>query len=137
MIWETTIQFVGIDKKGNDKTIKEKYVVLYEELFGTVEVRLHEKFGHDHADFDVADIKRSNIREVANKREHDDDLLWLATLQDTFVDENTGEEKATNYKVLFFAQTFDTAKTFISEYIRQGYNLELVGLKLTKFIDVL
>ena len=136
MIWETTISYVTIGSNGADKSVKEKYIInTNDDLFGGVENLLIEKFG-TLTGFSICDIKHSKAKEIANKQINSDDLVWRAEVQDTFVGED-GEEKHTKYIIVFFAQTFDTAKAFISEYLRQGYNLELVGLKLTKFIDVL
>lgn len=137
MIYEGTISYVGVDNRGNDKTIKENYVMQDRETFGDAESCLYNEFKDDRlTDFDVIALKRSSIKEIANQRTNDNDLLWIAELQNTFIDDN-GVEKITKYKVLFYSQTFDSAKTFISNYIKQGYDLDLVSLKLTKFKDIL
>ena len=41
------------------------------------------------------------------------------------------------YRILLFAPTFDKAKAFVTEYLAQGYDMELVSLKLTKLTDVI
>lgn len=135
MIWESQIQYIAIDNKGNDKVKREKYIFKQGELFGEIESALYDKFG-SLSGFEVADIKHSKITEVANARTNEDDLVWIADLEDTFVDEN-GVEKANRYKIAFYAQTFETAKSFITDYMRQGYQMDLVGLKLTKFEEVI
>lgn len=136
MLFESTIQHVTIDNRGNDKTAKEKYIVnTTSDLFADAENILYEQFG-SLTDFTVADLKKSRITEIANKREHEDDSIWLAELSNTYVDE-AGNEKENRYKIIFYSQTFETAKAYIAEYLRQGYNLDIVGLKLTKFIDII
>ena len=137
MIYEGTISYVGIDNRGNDKAIKENYVLQGKETFSDAEECLYKDFEEYHlTDFDVIALKRSSIKEIANERTNDNDLLWIAEMQNTFTDDN-GVEKVTKYKVLFYSQTFDSAKTFISNYVKQGYDLDLVSLKLTKFKDIL
>lgn len=135
MIYEATINTVVVDEKGNDRSLKRQFILENFETFSEVEQKLYDEFGLE-AGFEVCAIKISKIKEVANSRETADDNIYLAELQDTFVDDN-GAEKQLKYKIAFHSKTFDTAKLFISNYAQQGYNLELVSLKLTKFIDVL
>lgn len=134
MIYEASVQYTGRDNDGNDITVKEKYVLEDEPSFSSVEERLYKIFLDK--DFDVTAIKRSKIKEIANRRVGQEDLMWISEVQDVFHDD-AGNEKYMKYKILFYSRTFDTAKTFITEYIKQGYDMTLVSLKLTKFIDVL
>lgn len=134
MIYEASVQYTGRDNDGNDITVKEKYVLEDEPSFSSVEERLYKIFLDK--DFDVTAIKRSKIKEIANRRVGQEDLMWISEVQDVFHDD-AGNEKYMKYKILFYSRTFDTAKTFITEYIKQGYDMTLISLKLTKFIDVL
>lgn len=134
MIYEASVQYTGRDNDGNDVTVREKYVLEDEPSFSSVEERLYKIFSDK--DFDVTAIKRSKIKEIANHRVGQEDLMWIAEVQDVFHDD-AGNEKYMKYKILFYSRTFDTAKTFITEYIKQGYDMTLISLKLTKFIDVL
>lgn len=135
MIHEATITYVTIDDKGNDKNVKENFVVDGLGCFAEVEYRLVDYFS-SLTGLDVVAIKRSKVKEIANTRQEDDDKLFLAELMDTF-DADDGTTKELKYKILVFSKTFDTAKAFITEYCKQGYNMELVSLKLTKFVDVI
>ena len=135
MIHEVTIAFTVAGKNGEGKTVKEQYLVDNRNLFAEVEDAMYVGFD-GYKDLDVIAVKRSRIKEIINTRQSDDDLIWMAELQDTFVDDD-GKEKYIKYKVVLYSKTFDTAKAFISEYIKQGYNLVLVSLKLTKFEEVL
>ena len=135
MIYEATIQFVTIDNKGNDKTMKESYVIENAELFSEVENKMLEDYAGLTA-LDVIAIKRSSVKEIANTRQYNDDVIWEATMQSVFHDDE-GNEKYTKYKVLFYSKNSASANAFIEEYMKQGYDLELIGLKLTKFIDVI
>ena len=135
MIHEVTIAFTVAGKNGEGKTVKEQYLVDNRNLFAEVEDSMYVGFD-GYKDLDVIAVKRSRIKEIINTRQSEDDLIWMAELQDTFVDDD-GKEKYIKYKVVLYSKTFDTAKAFISEYIKQGYNLALVSLKLTKFEEVL
>ena len=137
MIYEGTIQYSGVDNKGNQKNFKEQYVVKYVVSFADAEVKLYEEMqGRGLFDYDVIALKRSKIKEIANGRTNADDLLWLAEMQDVFHDDD-GNEKYIKYKVLFYSKTYESANVFITEYAKQGYDLSLVSLKLTKYIDVI
>ena len=137
MIYEGTILHVDIDNNGNKKNIKQQYVIDEAIGFGNAEEILYEKMqGFGFSDIDVIAIKRSKIKEIANKRTNKDDLLWMAEMQDVFHDDE-GNEKYIKYKVMFYSETYEKANAFITEYAKQGYDLSLVSLKLTKFIDVL
>lgn len=135
MIFEANISVIVVDENGNDKSEKRSYILENYETFSEVEQKLYDEFGLDTG-FEVSAIKISRLKEIANKRESDTENIYIAELQYTFVDDN-GKEKPIKYKIAFYSRTFDTAKSYISNYALQGYNLELVSLKLTKFIDVL
>ena len=57
-------------------------------------------------------------------------------MMDVFHDDE-GNEKPLKYKILFFSKTYESANAFITEYSKQGYDMSLVSLKLTKFVDVI
>lgn len=134
MIWETTISYHDM-VDGKEKTKRVKYVIDHQEAFGEVESILHNNFEH-LSDFEVFAIKKSKAKEIANVRHYEDERIYEATLRDVFITED-GDEKPINYKILLFAKDFDKAKDFISEYIKQGYDLTLVTLKETSFVDIL
>lgn len=130
-MYEATITFTG----ENDKSIKESRVLEHATSFSDAEGIMQELFG-DLPDFDVIAIKRSKVKEIFNKREQPNDLIWQAELLDVFIEEDGGEHQI-KYKTLLFAETFDKAKAYISEYIKQGYGLNLISLKLTNIVDVI
>ena len=135
MIYEAQSTYQTTNDKGVEVTKKENYIVDNQELFAFVENKMFDEFG-GYNNLDVVAIKRSRIKEIANIRTSDDDLIWCAELQDVFHDDD-GQEKVSKYKILLFAKTFDSAKAFISEYMKQAYDMSLVSLKLTKFMDVI
>lgn len=131
MIYEATISYKN--EKGN--TEKESYVLNDKESWSDVEATFYLLFD-GYKELDVESIKRSKIKEIANSRESESDLLWMAEMMDVFHDDE-GNEKTLKYKILFFSKTYESANAFITEYSKQGYDMSLVSLKLTKFADVL
>lgn len=138
MIYEVQITYVTVDNKGNDKNVKNNLVVQNAISFADAEEAGYEYGqGLNLNEVDVVGVKRSKIKEILNTCQNNEDLIWQAELMDVFHDDE-GNEKEIKYKTILFAQSFDSAKAFISEYMRQGYdNMSLVSLKLTKFTTVI
>ncbi len=136
MIYELTISYLGQSKKGDSKTVKESYIDADAELFADVENSAYGAFAAGRADFEVIAIKRSKIREIANKRTCDDDKVFVATLVDVFLQDD-GMEKETKYTIAFFAKDINGAHAFIRDYALQGYNMSITEIKETSFVDVL
>lgn len=135
-MYELQINYVTVDNRGNDRNVKENLVLINATSFAEAE-KIGYKYGDGLTDIDVVSIKRSKIKEVLNERSKETDLIWQAELMTLFYDDE-GNEKQIKYKTILFAETFDSAKAFISEYMRQGYDdMSLVSLKLTKFNEVI
>lgn len=135
-MYELQINYVTVDNKGNDRNVKENLVSLNATSFAEAE-EIGYKYGDGLTDIDVISIKRSKIKEVLNERSSSIDLIWQAELMTLFYDDE-GNEKQIKYKTILFAETFDSAKAFVTEYMRQGYDdMSLVSLKLTKFNEVI
>lgn len=135
MIYETQVQFTTVDAHGNDRIVRQKFIVRDAEMHGEAEDITYEEC-HAQADIDVIAVKRSKVKEILNTRQSDADDIYLADVADIMTDEN-GEEKELIYKMLFFAVNADVAYNFIKAYLAQGYNMALVGLKKTKYVDVI
>lgn len=135
-MYEVQINYVTVDNKGNDKNVKVNLVVTNATSFAEAEETGYE-YGEGLTDVDVISIKRSKIKEVLNERNNDTDLIWLAELMTLFLDDE-GNEKQIKYKTVLFAPTFDGAKAFVAEYMKQGYDdMSLVSLKLTKYNEII
>ena len=134
-MYEIKISYVTVDKNGNDKMVRESLILEYAESFADAE-QIGYDYGSGLTAIDVTDVKRSKLKEVLNERSSNEEQIWMAELMAIFVDDE-GNEKPIKYKTILFATTFDKAKAFVSEYMKQEYNLELISLKLTKFNDVL
>lgn len=136
MIYEATTTHIIIDNKGNDKIKKERFIIDNMGTFSDVEAMLFGEYG-TFREFDVPAIKRSNIKEIANKRQSDEDKIYIAEVEDIFTTD-TGEEKPIKYKIAFFSSSnFDDALYFITEFLKQGFDMSLISLKQSNFIDIL
>lgn len=135
MIHEIQVQFTKIDNNGNDKVIKEKYLVVEAASFGDAETQ-----GYDHCngetDLDVVAIKRSKIKEIINVRENDEQRIFVADVADVRTNDD-GEEVELIYKVALFAKDLDAAYVTIKEWMKQGYDMVAVAVKKTKFLDAI
>ena len=131
MLYEVQISYTSLD----DKTIKEQYLIEAQEFFANAEHEMYKRFNAND-NLDVTKIKRSNIKEVANKRNQPTDKVWIAELQDMFVDDE-GVEKPIKYKIAFFSETYESANEFIIKYSEQGYQMSLISLKLSNFNDII
>ena len=138
MIWETSIKLTVVDKNGNDKVVTNKYIVENAELFGEVESKLYEVFG-GVTGFEVATIKISKLREIINEAPQGDECkIYFATIIDKFYDADKDETTETQYVVALHAHDINEAHKAIDQYMKQGMeDMELVGLKCTKYISVL
>jgi len=134
MIYESKVSFTKI-VKGNDKVMKEKYMVAEAESFGDAETQTYE-FCDGETDLDVIDVKRSKVREIINTRTDENDVIFVADIADTQINEE-GEEVELIYKWALFANDFDQAYKRVNEYLKQGYNMQAVCMKKTKFVDVI
>lgn len=135
MIHEVQVQFTKIDNKGNDKVVKEKYLVGIAESFGDAETQAFEYCNGETA-LDVVAIKRSKVKEIINSRSNDNDVIFIADVASKQVNED-GEEVEFVYKWALFAFDFDDAYRKVNEYLKQGYDMSCVGMKKTKFLDVI
>ena len=135
MLYESKVSFTKIDNKGNDKVVKEKYMVAEAETFGDAE-DLTFQFCEGETDLDVIDVKRSKIKEIINSRSNDNDKIFVADVEAKTINEE-GEEVEYVYKWALFAVDFDDAYRKVNEYLKQGYDMSCVGMKKTKFVDII
>ena len=139
MIYETSIKTTTIDNKGNDKVVTSRYIIENAELFGEVESKLYEEFGNETG-FEVATIKISKLREIINEAPQGDAecKIYFATIIDRFYDADKDETTETQYTVALHSHDINEAYKTIDQYMKQGMeDMELVGLKCTKYLEVL
>jgi len=135
MIYEIQVQFAKIDGNGNDKTIKEKYIIAEAEYFGEAEAK-GLSYCMNERNLEVVAIKRSKIREIINKRTSEEQNIFVAEVADVRTNED-GEETEIVYKVALFAINMDDAYTKAKEWLTQGYDMVMLGVKKVKIEDVI
>lgn len=134
MLYEISSRRTIIDKRGNDKSLTEHFLVDKIELFAEAEQKGLELYNGEN---DIVAIKRSNIHEIVNKRKDDDERIYLASIESLFVDDD-GNESTTKYVVALFAKTLQSATTIALDYMKQGLeDMTLVGIKKSKFEDII
>ena len=135
MFYESVSKRTIIDQKsGNDKDINERFIVENCELCSECEQKILEYW---NGECDVISVKQSKIREFINERNSEDQSIFLATIEDVYIDED-GEEKTTKYIVGLFSVSVEESTKMVVDYMKQGMsNLRLTSIKKTKIIDVL
>lgn len=139
MIFETSIKTIIVDKNGNDKVVTSRYIIENAELFGEVESKLYEEFGN-MTGFEVASIKISKLKEIINEAPQGETecKIYFATIIDRFYDADKDETTEMQYTVALHAHDINEAYKAIDQYMKQGMeDKELVGLKCTKYLEVL
>ena len=139
MIFETSIKTIVTDEKGNDRNITSRYIIENAELFGEVESKLYEEFGNENG-FEVATIKISKLKEIINEAPQGDEecKIYFANIIDRFYDADKDETTETPYVVALHAHDINEAHKAIDQYMLHGMeDMELVGLKCTKYLEVL
>lgn len=138
MYYETSIRHDYLTDKNEVKSKTSKIIINNVNLFSEAEYAAlkyaNEEWKNDTltTEPDVTAIKRSRIYEFANKPD-DGEKIYLATIDDTFVDDN-GKEKAIHYLIGIYADDITKAKNTATEYMKQGISdMTLVGLNETKF----
>lgn len=134
MFHEVVLKRTIVDSKGCDKEISEKYLVENKELCAEAEATLMEYW---NAECDVVSVKQAKIMEFVNRRESDEQEIYMSGVESIFVDDD-GEEKTTKYIVGLFAQSVEEATKRTLEYMRQGISdMRMVSVKRTKIADLL
>ncbi|MCX4278955.1 DUF4494 family protein [Muribaculum sp.] len=133
MFFEAKLRVEKTLDTGEQKEVKEHYI-MDAELFAEAEKMMFELYPNQK--IDVFSIGRSDIREIINEKE-DDKPFFKATVIDVFTDDESGKEKETKYYMLVCAENTVEATLLVNEYLKQGYNLRLDGIKRVKIIDYL
>lgn len=136
-MYEITISYIAVNpNNGSDVTKKERLILEHAESFADAE-QIGYDYGIGLTAIDVIAIKRSALKEIVNERQSENEKIFVATIVDHFITED-GEDKENKYIVVLFALDMNQAHQVVRDYMRQGLDdMELVGLKCTKFVDVL
>lgn len=138
MFHEVIVRVTAMDAKGVEKQKTERYFTQNKIVLAESESAVMEYLIPYSSNTDVICIKQSKVKEFANKRTSDEQDIYIMTLEDTFVNEDTSEESSTKYDVGLFAKDIPDATKKAEEYCKQGLtDLSIVSIKKTKWIDIL
>lgn len=133
MYYEVTLKVTKQDNKGNDKEVKENFLVENAELWQEVENRALALY---NGEADIVAMKRSSVIEVVNEKK-EDTPIFKAKLISTYVDEK-GKEKEKSWVVALFATDMNEANKKMQEYIKQGMeDLTLREIKQTNLLEII
>jgi hypothetical protein len=120
--------------KGVDKVIAENYLVDKCIFFAEAEVKMLEEYNNEN---EVVAMKQSKIREFVNNRIKDEQDIYIAIIEDIFV-EDDGSEKRIKYEVGVFAESVSEATRIVLDYMKQGIqDFELVKVYKTNIVDII
>jgi hypothetical protein len=136
-MYEVKYSYTTIDNKGNDKVVKNTIICEHAASFGDAEEIAYD-FANGETDLDVIAVKRSSIKEIINRRASDNDKIFTATIVDTCYIDGKDEPVENKYILALYAEDINQAHSIVREYMKQGLNdMELVGLKCTKYLEIL
>lgn len=128
MLYEVSSRRTVIDKRGNDKTVTEHFLVYNAQLFSEAETAVLLEYNMEN---DVVSIKRSAIREVINERTDEEDRIYLATLEFTDEDESTSKTVVAIFATSITCAT-NLALRHASSFVSDAC---LIGVRKSRFID--
>ena len=135
MLYETKAKVHRQAPTGEDKEVREHFI-MNAESFAEAELRTLTEYSNVGEDADVFAVFRSNVYEIVNDKE-EDKPYFLATVTDTVIEENSGNEKEMKYQMLVCAEDVTEATAKMSDVLAQGYDMRLDMLKRTKMTDYL
>lgn len=119
--FEVKLERVVQDKKGNDKKVKETFLVENMVSFGDAETTVQTYW---NCECDIIAVPLSKVMEVLNyptSEEKEELRVFRAVLIQTFMDDN-GDEKESKYNVILWAKDLESVMANVKEYIKQGYS---------------
>ena len=130
---------VKVSRTEDKKTRKltETYVI-DKEFFAEAEFEVSkeltaEKESHLLDDFEIVSMRQSSVKEICMDTFNDENNSFIATLRDTFHDDN-GKEKQLKYNVLLWAEDLTDANRATAEMAKQGYDMLVEGIRQADYI---
>lgn len=136
MFYEIAIKVSRLQENGKEKDVIERYITDCE-LFAEAEATGMREYSDYQLKGDVVAIKRSNIYEIVNQSNNDNEKLFKAKIVSIFVDES-GKEKEQPYHVLVWAEDMNDANQKMNEYMKQDMqDLLFKEVKETKILNII
>lgn len=135
--FEGKVKYVRVDDNGRERKVTEAYlldVMSYTEA----ESRLIEEMSYIiRGDFGIAGLKKSNITEVVEPENENDDLWYKAKVAIIDADEVSGKEKRTYQYYLVGASNADRALENLNRSLSQiVVPWEVASIADTQFVDI-
>lgn len=135
--FEVKLERVVQDKKGNDKKVKETFLVENMVSFGDAETTVQTYW---NCECDILAVSLSKVMEVLNyptSKEKEELRVFRAVLIQTFMDDN-GEEKESKYPIVLWAKDLETAMSDVKAYITQGYgDMSIHSITKSKICEII
>jgi len=105
--------------------------LLDKEFFSEAEYQVMQALSQEQTDgtvesFEIVSLRQSPVKEVCTQ--YEGASTFMATLRDIFLADD-GTEKELKYKVLLWADSLSEAMARTNVFSRQGYNMQVDGLK--------
>ena len=105
--------------------------LLDKEFFSEAEYQVMQVLSQEQTDgtvesFEIVSLRQSPVKEVCTQ--YEGASSFMATLRDIFLADD-GTEKELKYKVLLWADSLSEAMARTNVFSRQGYNMQVDGLK--------
>lgn len=135
--FEGKVKYVRVDENGRERKVTEAYlldVMSYTEA----ESRLIEEMSYIiRGDFGIAGLKKSNITEVVEPENENDDRWYKAKVAIIDADEVSGKEKRTYQYYLVGASNADRALENLNRSLSQFVvPWEVASIADTQFVDI-
>lgn len=135
--YEVKLERVIQDKKGNDKKVKETFLVENMVSFGDAETTVQTYW---NCECDILAVSLSKVMEVLNyptSEEKEELRVFRAVLIQTFTDDN-GEDKESKYHILLWAKDLESAMAEVKAYITQGYgDMSIHSITKSKICEII
>lgn len=135
--FEATVRYERTLDNGNLKKVSEKY--LLEAINPTeAETRITELIAPiSQGEFSVKSIVEQNYQEFVSSDAIDANYFFCATLEFITIDEKSGKEKKSAYRILVQADGFHDSVSRLTDAMRGSMmDYSIVKLERTKIIDV-
>ena len=113
------------------KVVTEQYICDTDNV-GSAFYKVMELYNNE---CEVLSVSASKIQEIVNDKV-EDKPFFKAKLSDVYTNDE-GEEKESQFVVLVCAKDITEAHSLMQEYIKQGYDMQMIGINKTKILDII
>lgn len=122
------------------KRMTETYLLdkeLFSEAEQTVNVILNSEMDLGTvSEYEILSLKQSSIKELVNPQDLEamnEPFSYVVNLKCSYTDPDSGEEKSSKYQILLWADDIAKAQKKAAEFLRQGYDMTVEGIKQVNY----